>query len=820
MHPGSSDVSDVLGELERKYVNAVEWERVEESYLGAGDGGGGDEEPPPRGVQGDDDGPWETRIRHDEQKGGEKALKMQQRRGQQQGQQQGQQRGQQRGQQQNSPSSSPNAPYDSQLASYDTMVRHYKASVSSSVPPESAGLPNSMASIEGRAAYLDGWRRSEEAKMSEREREIMESQKASRAAQRQTPTERRMRRKPRTYDEGQIKIMLGTFYAYHKPENMGAIKGIVEGWKGDKMEILRTVEVKYGVGEEVWGKIMEGSWVPNTETTYSETVGGSVGYGEGCGEGHGKETPYSVLPAGKIGLAIGAGARAFEDYQIVEDTVFNAPYGAMDRAEIAALVPGEWGGVGGDFDMVVHEVVFSGRGEGRRRNDWTDKLRTKKVRLGYCNVVPVLSNGGIVGEDAVDGVPVEIVEVVEDVKSEVDGQLGQVEGQPNAKLSTWRAEFNLPLQMNVGGENDTSLYGYLVSIREILDDEEVLIGRTYIPKGDLISYCHRNRESVPNNRRTDVVKRCEVDNEILLTNLAISRAEEEKESIADLFERLANGDKLGVGTVIGKYFQEIKRVEKSIMEKSRPLKELQGRAVLSKSRKSGPESVGSRSTATFASNGGGQGRRKSKHFADGSILPRQYAEEALDLRRLTLLCHSVFDNPGGVGNYTSVVNRSDTGIRHGGKVSSSGMRSKEELMKTGLDGRRSERSQKLEETTHTEGTPGYAKQTIQARERGLQKEYEPNFDLDTRGRDEARRKFVADLKVKERLKGTGSGGGREMLEKERADKGGWKGFRRSSMEGGVNAEGGGEWGDVFKGGGRGRRGTLEAFKGVADAAKR
>lgn len=65
MKPGASDVQDVLGELERKYVTAKEWEKVEESYLGAGDGfvpdqgGEGEDDPgggttiePPKGVQG------------------------------------------------------------------------------------------------------------------------------------------------------------------------------------------------------------------------------------------------------------------------------------------------------------------------------------------------------------------------------------------------------------------------------------------------------------------------------------------------------------------------------------------------------------------------------------------------------------------------------------------------------------------------------------------------------------------------------------------------------------------------------------------------
>jgi len=35
-------------------------------------------------------------------------------------------------------------------------------------------------------------------------------------------------------------------------------------------------------------------------------------------------------------------ARAFEDYLIVQDTVFNAPYNALDAKEDATLEPGDF----------------------------------------------------------------------------------------------------------------------------------------------------------------------------------------------------------------------------------------------------------------------------------------------------------------------------------------------------------------------------------------------------------------------------------------------------------------------------------------------
>ena len=80
------------------------------------------------------------------------------------------------------------------------------------------------------------------------------------------------------------------------------------------------------------------------------------------------------------------------------------------------------------------------------------------------------------------------------------------------------------------------------------------------------------------------------------------------------------------------------------------------------------------------------------------------------------------------------------------------------------------------------------------------------------------------LKNRERLKGTG-GGGRKRLEKERAEKGRWKGFRRSSMEGGVNARGGEEWDEIFREShtkGIREEGWGDTYKGarIVDASKR
>eukprot|EP00520_Triparma_pacifica_P000858 CAMPEP_0118641926 /NCGR_PEP_ID=MMETSP0785-20121206/5568_1 /TAXON_ID=91992 /ORGANISM="Bolidomonas pacifica, Strain CCMP 1866" /LENGTH=987 /DNA_ID=CAMNT_0006533455 /DNA_START=193 /DNA_END=3153 /DNA_ORIENTATION=+ len=697
------DVVDVLGELERKYMNAVEWERMEESYLGAGDGGSKFEDdellqeqhkrqlqqqqqqqqqlPPPPGVQGDNDAPFEPPP-------------------------------QSQAQPQTPQPQSPNDPYDSQLSIYNEAVKQYKASV------EMEG--KDIEKIEGRAEFVHSWRKEEEKKKEQREKALLRAKQQAQQAARPKAAARMKQRQH--YDGNTVKLLLSTFYAYHKPEKLGMVGGVVDSWRGDKMEILKTIEEKYEVGEETWSKILKGSWVPNVETKYSEQE--------------------SILPNGASegGMAT---RRAFEDYQIIQDTVFNAPYGNLDLNDDATLLPGDWEGRDGNFDLVLHEIMFTAP-TAKTNEDWTSKLRREKVRLAYCNVVPVLMNGGKLQEEGIDGMPVQI--------SEVDD--GEVRENNDA---LWSASFNLPLIMNVGDDEDMTLYGYLISVHEIMEGggrEEVPIGQTYIPKADLsvyegwkeelwldatnpsysrpyirVSYCHRNRENTEGNRRRDVVKRCKVENEILLTKRAIAKAEEEKESIADLFDRMASRDKLGVGEVIGKYFEDLKKSEKDIMDKNRDVRSFQENLVVSSSRKGGGSEA-----STFAE----RQRRKSSHFADttgSSLLPRQYADGPLDLGRLTLLCSSVFDNPGGAANYTSVVNRKDTGRRYDGKVKMEGMKRKEELMKTNLDGRKSETAPQLAPTDHTPGTPSYLKPTIQHRERVSQKEYEPDFDRDTRGRD-------------------------------------------------------------------------------------
>ena len=179
---------------------------------------------------------------------------------------------------------------------------------------------------------------------------------------------------------------------------------------------------------------------------------------------------------------------------------------------------------------------------------------------------------------------------------------------------------------------------------------------------------------------------------MLLTRRAIEKAEEEKERIADLFDRLASGDHAGVGEVVRSYFEDLKKYEKAIMDKNRDIKSFQGRNVVNAGTRAGGSDAD-----TFAS--AGRQKRKSSHFADregNSLLPARYADGPLDLGRLTALCSSVFDNPGGKGNYTSVVNRFDTGLRHAGKVESKGLKKKEDLMRTGLDGRKSENEPRLE----------------------------------------------------------------------------------------------------------------------------
>ena len=124
--------------------------------------------------------------------------------------------------------------------------------------------------------------------------------------------------------------------------------------------------------------------------------------------------------------------------------------------------------------MVVHEVVFEGKPSDRGNGGWADKLKRKKVRVGYCSVVPVMMNGGKIEEEELDGAAVEMEE------GDEVGEDGNV---------PWKAEFNLPLVMNLGDEDDTTLYGFLVSAYEMTEGGTAcLIGKTHIPKGDLSVY--------------------------------------------------------------------------------------------------------------------------------------------------------------------------------------------------------------------------------------------------------------------------------------------------------------------------------------------
>jgi len=225
------DLGDVLGELERKYVRGKEWEMKEESYLGAGDGWEEDERqrqaqqyqkpPPPQGLQGANDGPFPNNVSYSKAhaRAAAAAASSSPVRVQTAGK-----------------PSSPDDAYDAQLSHYDSAVRAYKANVG-----------EGLGEMEGRAEFVERWREDEERKKEERERMLMQAKREASRSPKKSP-----RRNTKVgYDDVTLKLILSTFYAYHKPEKIGMVGGIVDGWKGDKMEILKTLQDKYEVGEEV-----------------------------------------------------------------------------------------------------------------------------------------------------------------------------------------------------------------------------------------------------------------------------------------------------------------------------------------------------------------------------------------------------------------------------------------------------------------------------------------------------------------------------------------------------------------------------------------
>ncbi|GMH89626.1 hypothetical protein TrST_g3518 [Triparma strigata] len=617
------------------------------------------------------------------------------------------------------------------------------------------------------------------------------------------------------YDDKTMKLILSTFYAVNKPEKLPIIDSIVDNWIGDKLQILRTLEEKYNVKRSTWDDIVSGSWIPNTMTNFTD---------EGDVDQEKMKEIDNLMEQYKhhhMDAAVENTYESIHQADIVEQHATQGIYSdaAANTIELASFDRPE------HIDLIVHGLrykipVEEEESEASEWDELAEKLKRKQVYVVFCRVSPILANNSLLAKDMVETEACELF--VSETKYSKNDETGMLE-----KWKVANASFDLSVSIQNPTYANHAIYGLQVEVYEMTPrGTEVQLGYVHIPLDDLddyecykdqhhltpntwlkqfneeqekvfiadaidpvvgVSYCYR--QGVQKYRDT-IIERSTIDYEIEAVEKAIKKADEEEERILNLTERLA-ADPNGVAVAIGVYFNELKQDEAEIQTGKKDVDKFKKKTGKRDSKDDDTFTVGSVGTVGTA----GSGRRRSLHFADqegNSMLPAAYKNGELDLNMLKLLESSVFGPDGAI--MKSIVPHDPIPKRYSGALKRRSTATKEELKRTGLDGRDSETAPTLKDVPADPSLPGYMKPTIKARESVTQNKYQPNFDIDLRGNDVSRVKTAEKHRARERFKGSGTGEAMRRKQEEEEEKKRFKGFRRVREQGSFNARGGA---DVF-----------------------